>query len=176
MANQWHVLHFIGHGDYDVGTDQGQIALEGEGGRADLVEAEQLADLLNEARPTPRLVVLNSCSSGEQGTRDLFSGTAAALVRSGINAVAAMQFTISDTAAISFARGFYTAIALGRSVDDASRSGRISMLGKARSLEWVTPVLYVRGETTQLFSVATPEREGRHHEIPLVHESKSAAA
>lgn len=176
LASQWHVLHFIGHGDYDVSTDQGQIALEGDGGRADLVEAEQLADLLNEARPTPRLVVLNSCSSGEQGTRDLFSGTAAALVRSGINAVAAMQFTISDTAAISFARGFYTAIALGRSVDDASRSGRISMLGKARSLEWVTPVLYVRGETTQLFSVAATEREGRHHETPPEQEGMRAPA
>ena len=59
LSNQWHVLHFIGHGDYDVDADQGLIALEGKGGRKDLVEAEQLADLLNEARPTPRLVVLN---------------------------------------------------------------------------------------------------------------------
>ncbi|MET0899682.1 MAG: LpqN/LpqT family lipoprotein [Mycobacterium sp.] len=175
LAEQWHVLHFIGHGDYDLGSDQGQIALEGENGRADLVEAEQLADLLNEARPTPRLVVLNSCSSGEQGTRELFSGTAAALVRSGINAVAAMQFTISDTAAIAFARGFYTAIALGRSVDDASRSGRISMLGRARSLEWVTPVLYVRGDTTQLFSVATREHTGHRHDKPPAQQSNSAA-
>ena len=167
LSNQWHVLHFIGHGDYDVDTDQGLIALEGEGGRADPVEAEQLADLLNEARPTPRLVVLNSCSSAQGGTQDLFSGTAAALVRSGINAVAAMQFTISDSAAIAFARGFYTAIALGRSVDDATRSGRISMLGKGHSLEWVTPVLYVRGDSTQLFSLARPERKGRHDEEPL---------
>ena len=167
LSNQWHVLHFIGHGDYDVDTDQGLIALEGEGGRAEPVEAEQLADLLNEARPTPRLVVLNSCSSGEGGTQDLFSGTAAALVRSGINAVAAMQFTISDSAAIAFAKGFYTAIALGRSVDDATRSGRISMLGRGHSLEWVTPVLYVRGESTQLFRLARPERRGRHHEEPL---------
>jgi len=152
LSNHWHVVHFIGHGEYDVATDQGLIALVGEGGRADLVEAEQLADLLNEARPTPRLVVLNSCSSGEEGTKDLFSGTAAALVRSGISAVAAIQFTISDPAAIAFAQGFYTAIANGYSIDDATRSGRISILGK-RTLEWVTPVLYVRGENTQLFHV-----------------------
>jgi tetratricopeptide (TPR) repeat protein len=155
LSNHWHVLHFIGHGDYDVASDQGVIALVGENDRANLVEAEQLADLLNEARPTPRLVVLNSCSSGEQGTQDLFSSTAAALVRSGISAVAAMQFTVSDTAAIAFARGFYTAIAHGRSVDDASRSGRISMAGTRSSLEWVTPVLYVRGESTQLFNLPT---------------------
>ncbi|MCX2931191.1 CHAT domain-containing protein [Mycobacterium sp. CVI_P3] len=154
LSEQWHVLHFIGHGDYDVANDQGLIALVGSDGRANLVGADQLADLLNEAHPTPRLVVLNSCSSGEQGTQDLFSGTAAALVRSGISAVAAMQFTVSDAAAIAFATGFYTAIAHGHSVDDATRSGRVSILGAPGTLEWVTPVLYVRGDTTVLFHVA----------------------
>ena len=58
--------------------------------------------------------------------------------------------------AIAFARGFYTAIAHGRSVDEAARSGRISILGAPRSLEWVTPVLYVLGQGTQLFTLTTP--------------------
>jgi tetratricopeptide (TPR) repeat protein len=155
LAGQWHVLHFVGHGDYDSSTDEGVLALVGRDGRADLVEASRLADLLGEAQPTPRLVVLNSCSSGQAGVNDLFSGTAAALAHSGVSAVAAMQFTISDTAAIAFARGFYTAIAHGRGVDEAARSGRISVLGTPRSLEWVTPVLYVRGDTTHLFSGLT---------------------
>jgi tetratricopeptide (TPR) repeat protein len=161
LAGEWHVLHFVGHGGYDTATDAGVLALVGADGRADLVDASRLADLLGEARPAPRLVVLNSCSSGESGTTDLFSGTAAALVRSGISAVAAMQFAISDTAAIAFARGFYTAIAHGRSVDEAARSGRISILGVPRSLEWVTPVLYVRGEATQLFTFADPSATSR---------------
>lgn len=154
LSESWHVLHFIGHGDYDPTTDEGLIALVGQEGRPNLVGAERLADLLNEAHPTPRLVVLNSCSSGEEGTQDLFSGTAAGLVRSGISAVAAMQFTISDTAAIAFAKGFYTAIAHGHTIDDATRSGRISILGAGGTLEWVTPVLYVRGDTTELFDVS----------------------
>lgn len=158
LSGAWHVLHFIGHGDYDPTTDQGLIALVGADGRAYRVEATRLADLLNEARPTPRLVVLNSCSSGEEGSRDLFSGTAATLVRSGISAVAAMQFTVSDPAAIAFSRGFYTAIAHGHSVDDATRSGRIAILGAPHTLEWVTPVLYVRGDSTQLFNVTEPAR------------------
>ena len=153
LSEEWHVLHFVGHGDYDVVNDQGLIALVGPDGRADPVEAERLADLFSEAQPAPRLVVLNSCSGGESGTQDLFSGTAAALVRSGISAVAAMQFTVSDDAAIAFARGFYTAIAAGRGVDEATRSGRIGILGAAHSLEWVTPVLYVRGNTTRLFDI-----------------------
>ena len=163
------MLHFVGHGDYDTRTDEGVLALVGRGGRADMVEAGRLADLLGEAQPTPRLVVLNSCSSGQAGANDLFSGTAAALVRSGINAVAAMQFAVSDIAAIAFARGFYTAIAHGRSVDEAARSGRISILGAPRSLEWVTPVLYVRGQATQLFTL-TLSRAG-DRENPLGHQA-----
>jgi hypothetical protein len=167
LSNRWHVLHFIGHGEYDPTSDQGVIALVGEDGRAEIIEAERLVDLLHEARPMPQLVVLNSCSSGQQGMQDLFSGTAAALVRSGISAVAAMQFTVSDPAAIRFARGFYTAIAHGHSVDDATRAGRIAILRVPYSLEWVTPVLYVRGETTQLFTL-TPPREASE-ETPPVH-------
>ena len=156
MAGPWHVLHFIGHGDYSVERDQGLIALVGEDGREDLVEAERLADLLHEAEPTPRLVVLNSCASGHEGAVDLFSGTASALARSGINAVAAMQFSVSDDAALDFARGFYTAIAHGRGVDAAARSGRIEILGVPSSLEWVTPVLYLRGDATTLFDLRAP--------------------
>jgi WD40 repeat protein len=156
LAGEWHVLHFVGHGDYVPGSDEGVLALVGTDGRTDLVEASRLSDLLSEAQPAPRLVVLNSCSSGKAGARDLFSGTAAALVHSGISAVAAMQFTVSDNAAIAFARGFYTSIAHGRGIDEAARSGRISILGTPGTLEWVTPVLYLRGEATQLFALTKP--------------------
>jgi hypothetical protein len=155
LEEQWHVLHFVGHGTYDLETDEGVLAFVGRDGGADYVTASSLADLLDEAEPTPRLVVLNSCQSGAGGTTDLFSGTAAALAHSGIRAVAAMQFSISDLAAIEFARGFYTALAHGRGIDEAVRSGRIGILGMGRgTLEWVTPVLYLRGEDTRLFDVA----------------------
>ena len=95
LEQPWHVLHFIGHGGFDAATDEGQLALVGEDGRAEFVTASSLADLLHEAEPTPRLVVLNSCMSGAASEDDLFSGTASALVRSGIHAVAAMQFAIA---------------------------------------------------------------------------------
>ncbi|MCX5300200.1 CHAT domain-containing protein [Streptomyces sp. NBC_00193] len=176
LEGEWHVLHFIGHGDYDESADEGLIALVDSGGGADLVEASRLADLLGEARPTPRLVVLNSCASAQGGTRDVFSSTGATLVRSGISAAAAMQFTVSDRAAIRFAHGFYAALAHGRRIDEAAQSGRIAILGTSRrTLEWITPVLYVRGDTTQLFtftaespslSVPDPPPGGRR-DVPL---------
>jgi hypothetical protein len=154
LDGEWHVLHFIGHGDFDPGRDEGVLALTREDGRADLVAAHRLTDLLRQARPMPRLVVLNSCSGAAAGASDLFSGTAAALVRGGVSAVAAMQYEISDPAAVAFARGFYAAIARGRGVDDAVSSGRVAILGLSdRTLEWVTPVLYLRGHDTRLFTL-----------------------
>ena len=178
LEGAWHVLHFVGHGGYDTDTDEGVLAFVGRDGRADLVPASALADLLDEAEPTPRLVILNSCQSGTGGPTDLFSGTAAALAHSGIRAVAAMQFTISDTAAIAFARGFYTSLAHNRGIDEAVRSGRIGILGLGRgTLEWVTPVLYLRGDA-RLFDLVpgsgTPDPKRRLPERP--HETNRASA
>jgi WD40 repeat protein len=155
LGGRWHVLHFIGHGDFDPDRDEGVLALTTITGRPDLVEASRLVDLLRQARPMPRLVVLNSCSGAAVGVTDLFSGTAAALVRGGASAVAAMQYEISDPAAVAFARGFYGAIAHGRGVDDAVSSGRVAIVGlSGRTLEWVTPVLYLRGHDSHLFTIA----------------------
>ncbi|MGH3201347.1 MAG: CHAT domain-containing protein [Streptosporangiaceae bacterium] len=157
LDGEWHVLHFIGHGDFDPDRDEGVLALVREDGRADLVAAHRLVDLLRQARPMPRLVMLNSCSGAAAGVSDLFSGTAAALVRGGVSAVAAMQYEISDPAAIAFARGFYAAIVRGRGVDDAVSSGRVAILGLSdQTLEWVTPVLYLRGHDTRLFTFPAP--------------------
>jgi len=154
MDGEWHVLHYIGHGDFDANRDEGVLALEREDGSADLRSASGLVDLLRRARPMPRLVVLNSCAGAATGVSNLFSGTAAALVRGGVPAVTAMQYKVTDAAAIAFARGFYAALARGRGVDDAVSSGRVAILGTSdRTLEWVTPVLYLRGNQARLFTL-----------------------
>ena len=134
-------MHFIGHGDFDVNRDEGVLALALAMMAARTWWRRTGSSICcGEARPMPRLVLLNSCSGAATGVNDLFSGTAAALVRGGVSAVAAMQYPISDAAAVAFARGFYTAIAHGRGVDDATSSGRVAILGsRTRTLEWVTP-------------------------------------
>jgi hypothetical protein len=160
LDGEWHVLHFVGHGGFDLDRDEGVLALVGEDGRTDPVAAHRLVDLLRQAHPMPRLVVLNSCSGAAVGVCDLFSSTAAALVRGGVSAVASMQYKISDPAAVAFARGFYAAIARSRGVDDAVSSGRVAILGTGdQTLEWVTPVLYLRGRDTQLFSLPAPAED-----------------
>jgi CHAT domain-containing protein/thiol-disulfide isomerase/thioredoxin len=159
QGGKWHAVHFIGHGDYDPRRDEGLLALTREDGRVDMVAAHRFIDLLRQGRPMPRLIVLNTCSGGATGVDDLFSGTATTLIRGGVSAVAAMQYAISDKAAVAFARGFYLAIAHGRGVDEAVSSGRVAILGTSdTTLEWVTPVLYLRGQDAHLFTLpSTPD-------------------
>jgi len=153
----WHAVHFIGHGGFDPDLGEGVLCLVGDDGRTDAVESDRLIDLLRSARPAPPLIMLNSCSGARGSTTDLFSGTAAALIRGGFGAVVAMQYEITDAAAVEFTRGFYTALARNRGVDEAVTDGRRAVLRLGRqTLEWVTPVLYLRGKNARLFAVSPP--------------------
>ena len=61
---------------------------------------------------------------------------------------------VSDQAAVAFARGFYAALAHGRDLDEAVSAGRIAILGTGSdTLEWITPVMYLRGDETRLFTL-----------------------
>ena len=147
---QWHIFHFIGHGGFDHDTGEGFIALE-EGGGTYRLAASKLAQLLG-PHHSLRLVLLNSCESAQVDNRELFSSTATALMRRGVPAVMAMQYEISDRAAIEFARAFYEAVADGLPVDLAVRDARMAVsLARPNSLEWGTPVLYLRPSSGQIF-------------------------
>jgi tetratricopeptide (TPR) repeat protein len=104
-----------------------------------------------------RLAFLNSCEGARGSPRDAFSSTAATLVRSGIPAVVAMQYEITDKAAIEFSRSFYEALADGLPVDAVVAEARTAIkMGSA--LEWGTPVLYMRSEDGLIFDIP-PEGE-----------------
>jgi CHAT domain-containing protein len=119
----WHVFHFVGHGDFDVAREEGAIALtDGETGREHLLRSRDLARLLDGHRHL-RLVFLNSCEGARGSEGDPFSGTAATLVHNRIPAVVAMQYEITDKAAIEFSRSFYEALAGGRCCNRGTRGG-----------------------------------------------------
>ncbi len=76
---------------------------------------------------------------------DPYSGVAAALILAGLPAAIAMQFPISDRAAIVFGGGLTRALAKGDPVEAAVAEGRIAIaLDDRGSLEWATPVLLSR--------------------------------
>jgi formylglycine-generating enzyme required for sulfatase activity len=152
----WHVFHFTGHGGFDRNTDEGFVALADDG-QTHRLSATLLARLLADQRSL-RLVVLNACEGARGGQRDVFSSTAAILVRRGIPAVLAMQYEITDQAAIEFVRAFYEALADGLPVDAAVAEARKAIsLAVANTVEWGTPVLVMRAPDGRIFAPVEPE-------------------
>jgi YVTN family beta-propeller protein len=151
-ATESNILHFIGHGRFDVDHQDGVLAFEGERGGVNEISAERLGTLLYNERSL-RLVVLNACEGGRASATDPYAGMAQTLARMRVPAVVAMQFEITDRAAIIFARQFYKGIALGRPVDAAITDARMAIYQQVSEMEWATPVLYMRSPDGAIFDV-----------------------
>lgn len=151
----FHVFHYIGHGDYDDGLGDGVLLLEDEQGMSRRVSGTQLGTMLAD-ETTLRLAVLNACEGARTSTTDPFAGVAASLVQREIPAVVAMQFEITDRAAIIFAEEFYAAIADGYAVDASLAEARKAIFASGNDIEWATPVLFMRVPDGRIFDVAAP--------------------
>jgi len=161
LRGRYHIFHYIGHGGFDEQSQDGVLVLEDEQGRGQWASGERLAVLLGN-QPTMRLVILNACEGARTSSTDPFAGTATTLVRTGrVPAVVAMQFAITDEAAIIFARGFYTALSVSRPVDAAVTQARLSIFASGNDVEWGTPVLYMRAPDGRIFDVAALSPEER---------------
>ncbi|UCC63074.1 MAG: CHAT domain-containing protein [Anaerolineae bacterium] len=163
---EYHIFHFVGHGEFDEVRQEGVLILEDERGRPERMHAEKLARLLADQRAL-RLAVLNACESGRMAGTDVFSSTAASLVRAGLPAVVAMQFEITDKAAIELAHIFYGSVAEGLSVDAALAEARKSIsIASPDTFEWGFPVLYTHAPEGRIFEVP-PEESRRIFRDPL---------
>lgn len=146
IESDFHVLHFVGHGDQSP-KRPGVLLFEHPDGGPRPVGAGVLAQTLRDI-PSLRLVVLSSCRTAAFPRRDgvdPYTGTAVALVAAGLPAVVAMQFPITDAAAIAFGSGFYGALAAGEPVDAAVVEGRQAIYAaRPDTHEWAIPVLFLR--------------------------------
>lgn len=146
-----HILHFIGHGYYEPDSGEGGLAFESADGQADIVSIDRLISLLGDEQ-TLRLIILNACE-GARGDRDeLFAGIAQSLVKQQVPAVLAMQYPVSDQAAMTLSQEFYEAVADGYPVDVALTEARKAIFAQDNSWEWGTPVLYMRTPDGILFA------------------------
>lgn len=153
QAGPWHIFHFVGHAAFDPRSGEGSLLLAGDDGRAATISASQLAGLLSDHH-TLRLAVLNACEGAKGSEQSRFSSIAAGLVRRGLPAVLAMQYEISDRAAIEFTASFYSALAAGLPIDAATSEARKAIdLALAGSLEWGTPLLIMRTPDGVLWEV-----------------------
>jgi hypothetical protein len=149
---EYHLFHFIGHGWYDNETSEAGLVLEDGQGRSQRIDATRLGILLQDHRPL-RLALLNACEGARGAQGEPFAGVAQHLVQQGLPAVIAMQFPISDRAAILLAHEFYGALADGLAVDTALIQARKAIYLENSVMEWGTPALFSRADDNRLFDL-----------------------
>lgn len=162
------VFHFTGHGDFEkipgpvlnMVEGRGAIVLSDASGEAALVTDEKLSFLLSHGQV--RLAVLGACKSAESDVFHKWSGVARSLLKNGIPAVIAMQFSIRDDLATRFVRSLYLSLVNGDEIDYALWQGRAAMwLAETDVRDWGAPVLYLRNSGGRILAPVTDE-EARH--------------
>lgn len=158
VLQQFHILHFIGHGAF--ADDQGCLLLNSEeGDEHDLVSAREFSYNFQDY-PSMKLVVLNSCSGAASSSQSL-TGVAQELVQKSVPSVIAMREEITDAAAKIFAKEFYQKLCLGYErgrVDIAishARKRLIAAMGD--TCEFANPVLFMRSPTGVIFHLGDGE-------------------
>lgn len=133
-----HIIHFVGHGEND------SILFKNRKGEKIHV-GEVLGQMLLNTDVIPKVVILNACFTATASPKKHSLGLAAQLVQKRVPMVVAMQFAISDDAALAFSRGFYEYIRFANPIQRATAWGRLAIKAGIKDrlqVEWATPVVY----------------------------------
>jgi CHAT domain len=152
-----HVLHYIGHGNYDEKEKGSLCLLEENGTEAKWLSSETFAGLFE--RVQPRLVFLHLCQGPSESLRANFADLAPALIGMNIQAVVALRYPVKVAVARTFTKKFYDMLLRRESVASAVQEARywITLANTDASLG--SAVLYMRsfdGPILQETSSATP--------------------
>ncbi len=152
---QPHIFHFIGHGVFE--DDRAYLVIEDDDRRFRLITGRTFREFFL-GNDFTKLVILNACQSATTSSTQPMVGLAPNLVRRGLPAVVAMQYSIYDDTAIKFSREFYRALAVGFPVDTAiseARRGIYIDCGVERR-DWGIPVLFMRAPDGVILKLAKP--------------------
>lgn len=148
--NQFHIIHFIGHGTFSEG--KGCIALKKEGGG--LVEADSdIIINLFQNQKSLALIVLNACKGAAESTSSAYSSLGASLVKAGFPSVIAMRYSIRDDAAKKISKGFYEKLMTmpsDRNLQDVRNA--IFVEGNPDPRDYASPVLFTSSSDGSIFS------------------------
>jgi formylglycine-generating enzyme required for sulfatase activity len=177
-----HVIHFDGHGGFGkrcpplpegcgrlnpanvstcktckhplTGIACGYLAFEKANKSPQWISSEELGDQL--AGIGVRLAVLTACKSAAVTGESMFTGIAPALIRVGVPAVVAMQYSVTTDVAMRFSKLFYLSLGQPKPLTSAVGDARAGLFDKPTA--WYRPVLYLRDDGNnpegQLFAPA----------------------
>jgi CHASE2 domain-containing sensor protein len=159
QENSLHIFHFIGHGDL-VG-DQAFLQLGTKGERVD----QETLGRLFQNHEDMKLIFLNACKGAQTSPGKPFLGMAPQLVRKGVPAVVAMQYSIYDDVAVQFSRMFYQCLFKGKDrgrIDMAMNHARNALLVHyPEERVFGAPVLFLHSPEGVLFDLPADKRDLR---------------
>ncbi len=151
-AQPYHILHYVGHGAFNVRRDQAVLYLEDATGTTNIMRDAALAEMLERMNTPPLLVFLAACRSGQRSPCATFAGLAPRLARAGIPAVAAMQDDVAIAATHALSAAFYPQLLFHGRVDRALNEARSALMTDDFP-DAATPVLLMRLRDGRLFEV-----------------------
>ena len=151
-------MHFIGHGFWDAESGRSGLVLE-DGRRGQFLLGDRsLREILSGRKI--RVVFLNACDTGRsvssRSRPSSIAGTAQDLFGRGVPNVVANQLKVGDKAAATFAKAFYSYLAHGNTIAQATREARIACSYRPgmQSIDWAVPVVYARDADDALVEAA----------------------
>lgn len=177
-SKPYHILHFVGHGGFDIFGDvlnpRSYLCLiRSDNSNSDPIDADDLANLLRNTGI--RLVVFTACQSAAATPVDntiipvvddepynisAFEGIAQRILSgfSDVTAAVAMQFDLESEAAVNFTRVFYENLLRSeKNLDEVVTLARreLALLPRFGTghRAWITPTVYWRCKDGKVFDV-----------------------
>ncbi|MCP4131213.1 MAG: tetratricopeptide repeat protein, partial [bacterium] len=156
--NNYHILHFSGHGSFNSDSGEGILLLENDITlKAEKVTAACFAEALLKDEHRIPLVLLSSCQTAQADFEKGMAGITGTLLNKDVPAVVSMGLSVSDKYATSFAAHFYRSMAEKESLPEAFAFARGRIKEEEGEfiqennlnmipMQWMIPNLYLTQE------------------------------
>lgn len=158
------IVHFDGHGVFDVNKNIGYLLFEDIGGHCDRVSAAQVGESLSQAGISAML--LSACQTAAVAGEEAMGSVAAGLTYAGIPTVLAMQYSVLTATTERMFGAFYEHLTQGQRFGEALENARRYLYAHRergdrqrgrdrvtlRLQDWFLPALYQVGNDRALFS------------------------
>jgi tetratricopeptide (TPR) repeat protein len=162
-ARRHDILHISGHGAYLERLEKGVLYLEDERGDERKTSGAELGAVLRRHKSL-KLLILSACETAIALRDGVVEGISAA---SGIPAILAMRFAVTDAGAKQFTTTLYDTLAKGETLAHSVAQGREALwraVAEQRKAvpdvyhiaEWFTPVLYLNQFVGAIVDVKKP--------------------
>jgi tetratricopeptide (TPR) repeat protein len=158
------IVHFDGHGVFDVNKNIGYLLFEDIGGNSDRISAAQVGENLSQAGISAML--LSACQSAAVAGEEAMGSVAAGLTHAGIPTVLAMQYSVLTSTTEQMFGAFYEHLTRGQRFGEAVENARRDLYehrergdrqrGRDRVTlrlqDWFLPALYQVGSDRAFFA------------------------